>query len=198
MKALENRLDLRLEDYRDVQGRFDRIVSIEMIEAVGREYLPRYFDLIRERLKPGGLCVLQAITIAEEQFADYCRRPDFIQRYIFPGGFLPSKTLLRETLERAGLRLASMETFGDSYALTLREWRRAISRRVAGDREAWLPTVVPPSAGGNITFAIARQAFALGRDRCRPLWRRPCRMTTRGCVLGGLVCRSVGWSRLSR
>jgi cyclopropane-fatty-acyl-phospholipid synthase len=118
------RLDLRLQDYRDVQGRFDRIVSIEMVEAVGRDFLPRYFELIRQKLKPGGLCVLQAITIAEERFADYCRRPDFVQRYIFPGGFLPTKTLLRETLEKAGLRLASVETFGDSYALTLNEWRR--------------------------------------------------------------------------
>jgi cyclopropane-fatty-acyl-phospholipid synthase len=123
-EELENRLDLRLEDYRDVRGRFDRIVSVEMIEAVGRENLPKYFEILRQRLRPGGLCVLQAITIAEERFADYCRRPDFIQRHIFPGGFLPTKTLLRETLERAGLRLASMETFGESYALTLKEWRR--------------------------------------------------------------------------
>jgi cyclopropane-fatty-acyl-phospholipid synthase len=123
-EAPEGQLDLRLQDYRDVEGRFDRIVSIEMVEAVGREYLPKYFDVVRQRLRPGGLCVLQAITIAEERFADYCRRPDFIQRYIFPGGFLPSKTLLRETLERAGLRLAAAETFGESYALTLRDWRR--------------------------------------------------------------------------
>jgi cyclopropane-fatty-acyl-phospholipid synthase len=123
-ETIEDRLDLRLEDYRDVDGRYDRIVSIEMIEAVGREYLPKFFEQIRERLEPGGRCVLQAITIAEERFADYCRRPDFIQRYIFPGGFLPTKTLMRETLERAGLRLASAETFAGSYALTLREWRR--------------------------------------------------------------------------
>jgi cyclopropane-fatty-acyl-phospholipid synthase len=123
-KALENRVDLRLQDYRDVEGRFDRIVSVEMVEAVGREYLPRYFETIRERLKPGGLCVLQAITIAEDRFADYCRRPDFIQRYIFPGGFLPSKTFLRETIEQAGLKLTAVENFGGSYALTLREWRR--------------------------------------------------------------------------
>jgi cyclopropane-fatty-acyl-phospholipid synthase len=123
-KALEDRVDLRLQDYRDVEGRFDRIVSVEMVEAVGREYLPRYFDTIRERLKPGGLCVLQAITIAEDRFADYCRRPDFIQRYIFPGGFLPSKTFLRETIERAGLKLTAVENFGGSYALTLNEWRR--------------------------------------------------------------------------
>lgn len=122
--SLEDRVELRLQDYRDVEGRFDRIVSVEMIEAVGREYIPKYFDMIRERLKPGGLCVLQAITIAEDRFADYCRRPDFIQRYIFPGGFLPSKTLMRETIERAGLKLTAVENFGDSYALTLREWRR--------------------------------------------------------------------------
>jgi cyclopropane-fatty-acyl-phospholipid synthase len=123
-KALEDRVDLRLQDYRDVEGRFDRIVSVEMVEAVGREYLPRYFDTIRERLKPGGLCVLQAITIAEDRFVDYCRRPDFIQRYIFPGGFLPSKTFLRETIEQAGLKLTAVENFGGSYALTLHEWRR--------------------------------------------------------------------------
>jgi cyclopropane-fatty-acyl-phospholipid synthase len=123
-KSLEDRVELRLQDYRDIDGRFDRIVSVEMVEAVGREYIPKYFDIIRERLKPGGLCVLQAITIAEDRFAGYCRRPDFIQRYIFPGGFLPSKTLMRETIERAGLRLTAVENFGDSYALTLREWRR--------------------------------------------------------------------------
>jgi cyclopropane-fatty-acyl-phospholipid synthase len=123
-QSLEDRVELRLQDYRDIKGRFDRIVSIEMVEAVGREYIPKYFDTIRERLKPGGLCVLQAITIAEDRFAGYCRRPDFIQRYIFPGGFLPSKTLMRETIERAGLKLTAVENFGDSYALTLREWRR--------------------------------------------------------------------------
>jgi cyclopropane-fatty-acyl-phospholipid synthase len=123
-QALEDRVELRLQDYRDIEGRFDRIVSVEMIEAVGREYMPKYFDTIRERLKPGGLCVLQAITIAEDRFAGYCRRPDFIQRYIFPGGFLPSKTLMRETIERAGLKLTAVENFGDSYALTLREWRQ--------------------------------------------------------------------------
>jgi cyclopropane-fatty-acyl-phospholipid synthase len=123
-QTLEDRLDLRLQDYRDVGGRYDRIVAVEMIEAVGREYLPKFFDQIRERLEPGGRCVLQAITIAEERFADYCRNPDFIQRHIFPGGFLPTKTLMRETLERAGLALASAETFAESYALTLSEWRR--------------------------------------------------------------------------
>ena len=122
--GLEQRVDLRLQDYRDIEGRFDRIVSIEMIEAVGREFIPRYFETIRDKLKPGGICVLQAITIAEDRFSAYCRRPDFIQRYIFPGGFLPTRTLLRETIERSGLKLTAVENFGDSYALTLREWRR--------------------------------------------------------------------------
>ena len=127
---LSGRVEFRLQDYRDISGRFDRVVSIEMIEAVGKTYLPKYFETIRDRLKPGGLCVLQAITIAESAFGDYCRRPDFIQRYVFPGGFLPSKTFLRDTAEKAGLRLVGSEAFGDSYALTLREWRRRF-------HEAW-------------------------------------------------------------
>lgn len=127
---LADRVEFRLQDYRDINGLFDRVVSIEMIEAVGKTYMPKYFELIRERLKPGGLCVLQAITIAEGAFVGYCRRPDFIQRYVFPGGFLPSKTFLRETAEKAGLRLVRTEAFGDSYALTLREWRRRF-------HEAW-------------------------------------------------------------
>lgn len=122
-EEVSDRVEFRLEDYRDVRGRFDRIVSIEMIEAVGRKFMPTYFEAIRDRLKPGGLCVLQAITIAEDRFADYCRRPDFIQRYVFPGGFLPSRTFLREALEKAGLELVATENFGESYALTLREWR---------------------------------------------------------------------------
>jgi cyclopropane-fatty-acyl-phospholipid synthase len=123
-QRIERHVDLRLQDYRDIEGRFDRIVSVEMIEAVGREFIPRYFDTIRNKLKPGGRCVIQAITIAEDRFAAYCRRPDFIQRYIFPGGFLPTRTLIRETIERANLKLTAVETFGESYALTLREWRR--------------------------------------------------------------------------
>ncbi len=123
-KGLQANVDIQLQDYRDAKGKFDRIVSIEMIEAVGRDFLPQYFSTIRERLAPGGLCVIQAITIAESRFVEYCRKPDFIQRYIFPGGFLPTKTLLREMIDKAGLRLVAKENFGDSYALTLREWRQ--------------------------------------------------------------------------
>jgi cyclopropane-fatty-acyl-phospholipid synthase len=122
-ESLNGKIEFKLMDYRDVRGVFDRIVSIEMIEAVGKEFLPKYFETIRNRLRPGGLCVLQAITIAEDRFSSYCRRPDFIQRFIFPGGFLPSKTYMREIVEAHGLRLLSSDTFGDSYAKTLREWR---------------------------------------------------------------------------
>src|SRR5208282_5535921 len=117
-------IDFRLQDYRDVEGRFDRIVSIEMAEAVGEAWWPTYFGKIARCLKPGGRAVLQVITIAEEHFDDYRRTVDFIQRYIFPGGCLPSKTILRQQCEQAGLRLVSHETFGLSYACTLAEWRR--------------------------------------------------------------------------
>ena len=100
-EQLADQVEFKLQDYRDVQGRFDRIVSIEMIEAVGKRFMPKYFETIRDRLNPGGICVIQAITIADEHFSTYCRRPDFIQRFVFPGGFLPSKRFLRESA-RAG------------------------------------------------------------------------------------------------
>ena len=116
--------DLRLQDYRDTGGTFDRIVSIEMLEAVGESWWPSYFASLRDRLRPGGRAVLQAITIAEERFDDYRSCADFIQRYIFPGGMLPSMTEMRRQIAAAGLELRSVETFGDSYARTLSEWRR--------------------------------------------------------------------------
>ena len=113
-----------MQDYRDTGGEFDRIVSIEMIEAVGHKYWPSYFGALHDRLKPGGVAVLQAITIAEERFEAYRARPDFIQRYIFPGGFLPTKTAMDEAMAAAGLRRLAARNFGASYALTLAEWRR--------------------------------------------------------------------------
>lgn len=118
------RVDLRLQDYRDVGGTFDRIVSIEMIEAVGREYWPAYFETLRDRLAPGGHAVLQAITIEDARFENYMKTPDFIQRYIFPGGALPCPTALAQEATRAGLRLETIETFGNGYARTLVDWRR--------------------------------------------------------------------------
>jgi cyclopropane-fatty-acyl-phospholipid synthase len=116
--------DLRLQDYRDIEGRYDRLVSVEMLEAVGESYWPAYFDKVRQSLSDTGVAVLQTITIAESRFADYRRRPDFIQRYIFPGGMLPTIEIIRREAARAGLRLLAHESFGASYAKTLAEWRR--------------------------------------------------------------------------
>jgi cyclopropane-fatty-acyl-phospholipid synthase len=122
-EAAQGRADLRLQDYRDVPGKFDRIVSIEMIEAVGERYWPNYFGKLRDCLVSGGVAVLQAITIDEQRFASYRKTPDFIQRYIFPGGVLPTRSIIEQEALRAGLTLVHHESFGDSYAKTLREWR---------------------------------------------------------------------------
>ena len=116
--------EIRLQDYRDVRGTFDRIVSIEMLEAVGEAYWPTYFANLRDRLRPGGVGVLQVITIDEDRFDDYRRRPDFIQKYIFPGGMLPTVEIVARETAKAGLKLVVNEFFGDSYARTLEEWRR--------------------------------------------------------------------------
>jgi len=122
--GVADRVDLRLQDYRDVQGRFDRIVSIEMIEAVGEAYWPVYFATLRDRLHPGGLAVLQAITIDERHFERYRANPDFIQRCIFPGGMLPTPERMAGEARAAGLSFSTQARFGRGYAATLVEWRR--------------------------------------------------------------------------
>jgi cyclopropane-fatty-acyl-phospholipid synthase len=116
--------ELRFLDYRDIEGRFDRIASIEMIEAVGEPYWPVYFAKLRTCLESGGIAVIQAITVAEQRFDAYRRRPDFIQRHIFPGGMLPTRSIIEREAARAGLNLVFHESFGDGYAQTLREWRK--------------------------------------------------------------------------
>ena len=126
--GLEARVAILLEDYRDQRGEYDAIVSIEMAEAVGEANLPEYFATIYRNLKPGGIAVLQVITIAEDRLASYRRRPDFIQRFIFPGGFLPSRGLLLKMANEAGLALRSEEGFGLSYARTLGAWRQRFER----------------------------------------------------------------------
>ena len=122
------RADLRFLDYRDVPGTFDRIASIEMIEAVGERYWQNYFGKLRACLAGGGVALLQAITIDERRFAAYRKCPDFIQRYIFPGGVLPTFSIIEQEAARAGLKLVHHESFGDSYVRTLREWRSRFLR----------------------------------------------------------------------
>jgi len=116
--------EVRFQDYRDVEGQFDRIVSVEMIEAVGEQHWAQYFSQIKDRLVPGGHAVIQAISIREESFEAYRRHPDFIQRYIFPGGMLPTVSNLQEQALHHGLGFEVVRRFGDSYAQTLRDWRR--------------------------------------------------------------------------
>ncbi|HET9159532.1 MAG TPA: cyclopropane-fatty-acyl-phospholipid synthase family protein [Caulobacteraceae bacterium] len=120
--GLSDRVDVQLIDYRDVTGAFDRIASIEMFEAVGERYWPTYFETVRERLKPGGRAGLQIITIRDDLFADYRRRADFIQKYIFPGGMLPSEERLAQVVESAKLGWQRVERFGQDYARTLHLW----------------------------------------------------------------------------
>jgi cyclopropane-fatty-acyl-phospholipid synthase len=122
--GLENKVEIRIQDYRDVLGTFDRIASIEMFEAVGEAHWPKFFERVRALLAPGGKAALQIICIAADRFNDYRRDPDFIQRYIFPGGMLPSTPALRKRAEEAGLEIESVRFFGKSYARTLECWNR--------------------------------------------------------------------------
>ncbi|MDE8342551.1 MAG: cyclopropane-fatty-acyl-phospholipid synthase [Acidocella sp.] len=121
--GLAGRSEVLLQDYRDVTGRFDRIVSVEMLEAVGEAYWPRYFETLRARLAPEGRVVLQAITIADAKFEMYRRSPDFIQHYVFPGGMLPAPRILGHLASAHDLAVHAVENFGQSYALTLALWR---------------------------------------------------------------------------
>lgn len=114
-------------DYRELDGNYDAIVSIEMLEAVGEAHWPRYFQTLHDRLKPGAAAVVQVITIDDKRFESYRRGTDFIQRCVFPGGMLPSPSMLRYQATKAGLILDHEENFGSSYARTLTEWRNNFS-----------------------------------------------------------------------
>ncbi|WP_374762905.1 class I SAM-dependent methyltransferase [Yunchengibacter salinarum] len=116
---------IRLQDYRDVTGRYNGIASIEMFEAVGEAHWPTYFERVKSLLADGGRAVIQVITIEDARFETYRKSADFIQRYIFPGGMLPSPTVFREHAARAGLTVTRDMTFGRSYGETLRRWRAA-------------------------------------------------------------------------
>lgn len=123
MAGLQDKVDFKFCDYRDLTEKYDRIVSIEMFEAVGESYWPTYFDQVHACLKPGGKAGLQIITIAKERFDSYRKKTDFIQRYIFPGGMLPSPERLDGEFANADLKLVAREDFAADYARTLAEWR---------------------------------------------------------------------------
>jgi cyclopropane-fatty-acyl-phospholipid synthase len=144
---LADRATFHFEDYRDTKGSFDGIASIEMIEAVGEKHWPLYFRTLFDRLKPGGIAAIQGITIAEANYAAYRVGVDFIQRYVFPGGMLLTKSILSEQAQKAGLVLERAEHFGQSYATTLKMWHERFE-------QAWPQAV--------------RQGFD---ERFRQLWK---------------------------
>ena len=145
--GLSDKADLRLQDYRDLGtvaskdcALYDGVVSIEMFEAVGREYWPAYFDTLARCLKPGGLACIQTITIRDDLFERYVHSTDFIQQYIFPGGLLPSISQFEAMATRAGFALERRHAFGPDYAETLRRWQDAFRSREAQVRELGFDT----------------------------------------------------------
>lgn len=122
---LDDQIEICIQDYRALTGQFDAVLSCEMIEAVGKEYLPSYFKTIRDCLKPGAKAVIQSITISDDRYDQYCRSCDWIQKHIFPGGHLPSPAAIHELVADAGsMQVERMDAFGRDYAETLRRWAK--------------------------------------------------------------------------
>jgi cyclopropane-fatty-acyl-phospholipid synthase len=138
--GLSDRITVLLEDYRDLTGRYDKLVSLEMIEAVGHQYHDTYFAKCSDLLKPEGMMLLQAITIADRQYEQAKHSVDFIQRHIFPGSCIPSVAAMTGAIARAGdLRLFHLEDIGPHYALTLRHWRENFRHRLSEVRALGYP-----------------------------------------------------------
>ncbi|EAQ05457.1 SAM-dependent methyltransferase [Yoonia vestfoldensis] len=127
--GLSDKVTIKMQDYRDEKGIYDGIASIEMFEAVGEKYWPVYFETLHDRLKPGKNATLQIITVEHRRWHVYKRGVDFIQKYIFPGGMLPSPVVLRQEIEKAGLQVAQSIEFGESYSQTLRRWHDTFNAR---------------------------------------------------------------------
>ncbi len=121
--GLNNKVNVKFLDYRDISNKYDNVASIEMIEAVGEKYLDEYFKKIKSSLKPGGTAAIQGITIRDELFDRYRVNEDFIQKYIFPGGFLPSLSFMKELIKKNQLNLEEINYYSDDYAKTLSTWR---------------------------------------------------------------------------
>ena len=127
--GLSDRVTLKMQDYRDETGTYDGIASIEMFEAVGEKYWPVYFETVRKCLKPGAKATLQIITVQDRRFEVYRKGVDFIQKYIFPGGMLPSPSVLRKEVEKSGMTVEGSIEFGESYSQTLRRWSDVFNDR---------------------------------------------------------------------
>src|SRR6201996_6798096 len=169
--GLSDKVEIRLQDYRDERERYDRIASIEMIEAVGEQFWTKYFSQLRDRLLAGGLAGIQAITIRDSSFKSYRREVDFIQRYVFPGGMLPSPQILKSLGERFGVPVIRERIFGQDYARTLATWRNNF-------RAAW-PNLTP-----------------LGfDDRFRRLWEYYLAYCEAGFLSGNIDVRQVVFAK---
>ena len=139
-RGLSDRITLLFEDYRDLKGRFDKLVSVEMIEAVGAKYLDTYFAKCSSLLKPNGAMLLQAITIQDQYYAESLKSVDFIQRYVFPGSFIPSVTAITDSVARVtDLKIFNLEDIGPHYARTLRLWRERFFANIAQVRKLGYP-----------------------------------------------------------
>jgi cyclopropane-fatty-acyl-phospholipid synthase len=169
--GLADKVEIKLQDYRDERDQYDRIASIEMIEAVGEQFWPKYFSQISDRLKPSGLAGIQAITIQDSMFQSYRREVDFIQRYVFPGGMLPSPQVLKTLGDRFGIPVIRERIFGQDYAKTLATWRNNF-------RTAW-PNLKP-----------------LGfDDRFRRLWEYYLAYCEAGFLSGNIDVRQVVFAK---
>ena len=123
------KLILEIKDYRDLKGKYDSIASIEMIEAVGQNYLESYFQTLKNNLADGGKAGIQAITIDDSLFDRYKNKQDFIQKYIFPGGFLPNKNTINKLVSKNGLTVNSYISYADHYADTLAIWKKEFNKK---------------------------------------------------------------------
>lgn len=126
---LDGRADILFQDYREIRGRYDNIVSIEMVEAVGTRYWPKYFSVLKRSLAEGGRILLQAITVSDDSFDSYRRSSDYVRRYVFPGGMLLSNAVIREQAQAAGLAVRDSFAFGGDYASTCRHWSTRLTSR---------------------------------------------------------------------
>ena len=169
--GLSHRVDIRLQDYRDERGHYDRVVSIEMIEAVGEKFWPKYFAQVSERLLAGGRAGIQAITIQDKFFEGYRREVDFIQRYIFPGGMLPPPSILKSLGDKVGMQVIRERVFGEDYARTLSTWRGTF-------RAAWP--------------ALTNQGFD---ERFRRLWEYYFAYCEAGFLSGNIDVRQVVFAK---
>ena len=127
--GLNEKVNIELKDYRDLKAKYDHIASIEMIEAVGQDYLNSYFNTIKNNLLPSGTAAIQAITIDDQLFDRYKNKEDFIQKYIFPGGFLPSKSELQNYVDKNGLRFGEYNSYANHYSETLIIWREIFNKK---------------------------------------------------------------------